>query len=212
MSFVEFKQKVTVWKSLVSDSIPKEKQGLMLLGELPMKDKYGGLQGIVIDNVGIDVISSATGCDMLMAYLEKRMMEPSFVRLCKWLDKFEGFDQKSNWNSERLITEFNKLITQAKVEFNLTIPAIMKAAKLVRACKDIPNKQVGMLINCLDLEHSEVHNKAEDMIRQFVQNQTGFAKKEINFGIKIAQTDVFGNSISDRGGGSLLSVYRIKEV
>ena len=128
MSFIEFKQNVTVWKKLVSDSIPKEKQGLMLLGELPMKDKYGGLQGIAIDNIGIDVISSAIGCDILRAFLEKRMMEPSFVRLCKWLDKFEVFDQKSNWKSERLITEFNKLITQAKVEFNLTIPAIIKAA------------------------------------------------------------------------------------
>jgi len=168
MSFIEFKQNVTVWKKLVSDSIPKEKQGLMLLGELPMKDKYGGLQGIAIDNIGIDVISSAIGCDILRAFLEKRMMEPSFVRLCKWLDKFEVFDQKSNWKSERLITEFNKLITQAKVEFNLTIPAIIKAAKLVRAFKDIPNEQVGMLTNCLDLEHSEIHTKAEDMIRQFV--------------------------------------------
>ena len=106
MSYVEFKQKVIVWKNLVSDSIPKEKQGLMLLGELPTKDKYGGLQGIAIDNVGIEKISSATGADDLMKFLEKRMMEPSFVRLCKWIEKFESFDQKSTWNAERLITEF----------------------------------------------------------------------------------------------------------
>ena len=68
-------------------------------------------------------------------------MEPSFVRLWRWMDKFENFEQKSTWNSERMITEFNKLVNQAKTEFNLILPPVMKAAKLVRACND----QVGML-------------------------------------------------------------------
>ena len=91
------------------------------------------------------------------------------------MDKFENFEQKSTWNSERMITEFNKLVNQAKTEFNLFLPPVMKAAKLVRACNDIPEEQVGMLTSNLDLGHSDVHSKAEIMIRQFIQNKTGFA-------------------------------------
>ena len=82
------------------DSIPSEKQGLMLLGELPLKDKFGGLQGMVIDNLGIEALNEADGVDKLLNYLEKILMEPSFVRLCRWMDKFENFEQKSTWNSE----------------------------------------------------------------------------------------------------------------
>ena len=160
MSFVDFKQKVTVWRRLVSDAIPAAKQGLMLLGELPVKDKFGGLQGIIIDNIGLEVLSQPTGVDILLDFLEKRLMEPSFIRLCKWMDKFEGFEQKSSWNAERLITEFNKLINQARTEFNLTLPSVMKAAKLVRACNEIPDEQVGMITSGLDLGHSDVHKKA----------------------------------------------------
>ena len=55
---------------------------------------------------------------------------------------------------------------QAKTEFNLILPPVMQAAKLGRACHDIPEEQVGMLSSCLDLGHSYVHNKAEIMIRQ----------------------------------------------
>ena len=197
MNFLEFKQKVTVWRKLIPDSIPKNKQGLMLLGELPVKDKFGGLQGIVMDKLSMETLAEDDGIDRLMVFLESRMMEPSFIRLCKWLDKFENFQQKSSWNAERYITEFNKMISQAKSEFSLNIPPTMKAAKLVRACKDLPDEQVGMLTSCLNLEHSEVHVKAEEMIRQFVQNQTGFSKKESN-PVKLTQTDVFGNNISDQ--------------
>ena len=45
--FNELKQKVTVWRKLIADLIPKSKQGLLLVGEMPVKGKYGGLQGIV---------------------------------------------------------------------------------------------------------------------------------------------------------------------
>ena len=121
MSFVDFKQKVMVWRKLISDSIPTEKQGLMLLGELPTKDKFGGLQGMVIDNIGLDNLSEHDGVDQLLTFLEKRLMEPSFVRLCRWMDKFENFEQKSTWNAERMITEFNKLNNQAKTEFSLIL-------------------------------------------------------------------------------------------
>ena len=58
MRFVDYKQKVMVWRKLVMDSIPSEKQGLMLLGELPLKDKFGGLQGMVIDNLGIEAVKT----------------------------------------------------------------------------------------------------------------------------------------------------------
>ena len=78
----------------------------------------------------------------------------------------------------------------------MTFPPIMKAAKLLRACKDVSNKYVRMLTNCLDLEYNEVHTKAEDMIKQFVQNQTGFTKKDRYFGVKLARTDFFGNNLS----------------
>ena len=63
---MDFKQKVMVWRRLVMDSIPPEKQGLMLLGELPIKDKFGLLQGMVIDNVGIETLSEADGVDRLL--------------------------------------------------------------------------------------------------------------------------------------------------
>ena len=36
MQFLDYKQKVKVWRKLVSDTIPAEKQGLLLLGELPL--------------------------------------------------------------------------------------------------------------------------------------------------------------------------------
>ena len=64
MRFVDYKQKVMVWRKLVMDSIPSEKQGLMLLGELPLKDKFGGLQGI-------EALNEADGVDKLLNYLEK---------------------------------------------------------------------------------------------------------------------------------------------
>ena len=54
---MDYKQKVMVWRKLVMDSIPSEKQGLMLLGELPLKDKFGGFQGMVIDNLGIEALN-----------------------------------------------------------------------------------------------------------------------------------------------------------
>ena len=168
MSFVDFKQKVMVWRKLISDSIPPEKQGLMLLGELPTKDKFGGLQGMVIDNIGLEILSEHDSVDQLLTFLEKRLMEPSFVRLCRWMDKYENFEQKSTWNAERMITEFNKLNNQAKTEFSLILPPVMKAAKLVRACNDIPEDQVGMLTSSLELGHSDVHEKAETMIRQYI--------------------------------------------
>ena len=56
MNFIDYK---LVWRKLVADAIPPEKQGLMLLGELPVKDKFGGLQGIVMDNLGLEKISQA---------------------------------------------------------------------------------------------------------------------------------------------------------
>ena len=97
----------------------------MILGELPIKDKLGALQGMVIDNIGIEALSEADGVDKLLLHLEKILMEPSFVRLCRWMDKFENFEQKSTWNSERMITEFNKLVNQAKTEFNLFLPPVI---------------------------------------------------------------------------------------
>ena len=197
MSFVDFKQKVTVWRRLESDAIPAAKQGLMLLGELPVKDKFGGLQGIIIDNIGLEVLSQPIGVDILLDFLEKRLMEPSFIRLCKWMDKLEGFEQKSSWNAERLITEFNKLINQARTEFNLTLPSVMKAAKLVQACNEIPDEQVGMITSGLDLGHSDVHEKTELMIRQYIQNKTGFAKKDTNNRVKLSYTDMLENKMSD---------------
>ena len=71
MRFVDYKQKVMVWRKLVMDSIPSEKQGLMLMGELPLKDKFGGFQGMVIDNLGIEALNEADGVDKLLNYLEK---------------------------------------------------------------------------------------------------------------------------------------------
>ena len=53
------------------DSIPSEKQGLMLLGELPLKDKFGGFQEMVIGNLGIEALNEADGVDKLLNYLEK---------------------------------------------------------------------------------------------------------------------------------------------
>ena len=197
MSFLDYKQKVSVWRRLICDSIPSEKMGLLLLGELPTKDKYGGLQSIVIDNLGVDLLARPEGVDTLLNFLEKRLMEPSFVRLCRWMDKFESFEQKSSWNPERLITEFNKLIYQARTEFDLVLPPVMKAAKLVRSCQDIPDEQVGMLTSSLELGHSDVHEKAENMIRQYIQNKTGFAKKDCNNLVKMTSTDILGNVISD---------------
>ena len=35
------------------------------------------------------------------------------------------------------------------------------------------------------------------MIRQFIQNKTGFAKKDTNMSVKVASTDIFGNVMSD---------------
>ena len=102
MNFVDFKRKVMIWRMLVLDSIPSEKLGLMLLGELPTKNKSGGLQGMVIDNIGLDNLGEHDGVDQLLALLENRLMEPSFVRLCRWMDKFETFEQKSTWNDYKI--------------------------------------------------------------------------------------------------------------
>ena len=85
MRFVDYKQKVMVWRKLVMDSIPSEKQGLMLLGELPLKDKFGGFQGMVIDNLGIEALNEADGVDKLLNYLEKILINGTkfFLRLCR---------------------------------------------------------------------------------------------------------------------------------
>ena len=41
------------------------------MGELPLKDKFGGFQGMVIDNLGIEALNEADGVDKLLNYLEK---------------------------------------------------------------------------------------------------------------------------------------------
>ena len=69
MNFLEFKQKVTVWRKLIADSIPKNKQGLMLLGELPVKDKFGGLQGIAMDKLSMETLAEDDGIEKLMVFL-----------------------------------------------------------------------------------------------------------------------------------------------
>ena len=71
---------------------------------------------MVIDNIVLDNLGEHDGVDQLLAFLENRLIEPIFVRLCRWMDKFETFEQKSTWNVERLITELKKLNNQAKTE------------------------------------------------------------------------------------------------
>ena len=51
----------------------------MLLRELPVKDKYGGLQGIAMDKIDIDILANDDGIDQLLNFLENLMMEPSYV-------------------------------------------------------------------------------------------------------------------------------------
>ena len=54
-----------------------------------------------------------------------------------------------------------------------------------------------MLTNSLELGHSNVHDKAETMIRNYIQNKTGFAKKDANNPVKLSYTDLLGNQLSD---------------
>ena len=65
----------------MSDSTPSEKQGLMLLERLPTKDKFGGFQGMVIDNIGLDNLGKHDGVDQLLAFLEKKLTEHTMTFL-----------------------------------------------------------------------------------------------------------------------------------
>ena len=40
MQFLDYKQKVKVWRKLVTDSIPAEKHDLLQFGELTVTDEY----------------------------------------------------------------------------------------------------------------------------------------------------------------------------
>ena len=66
MNFVDFERKVMIWRMLVLVSIPSEKLGWMLLGGLPTQNKSGGLQGMVIENIGPDNLGEHDGADQLL--------------------------------------------------------------------------------------------------------------------------------------------------
>ena len=61
MQFLDYKQKVKVWRKLVTNSIPAEKYDLLQFGELTVTDKYS----IVLDALGLEIQSKSDGADEL---------------------------------------------------------------------------------------------------------------------------------------------------
>ena len=78
MTFKDYENQVNIWK--VASQVAPERLAVTLIGELPERDKYGGLQRHVMEHIGHDKLMEADALEKMMEKLKDFLQESKFVR------------------------------------------------------------------------------------------------------------------------------------
>ena len=99
----------------------KKKKALQLVMKLPLKDNHGGIQRAVRHKFTNEDLVKPGALKKVMEFLANMLQQGKFVRLRNWMLRWETFNQKPGWSVEKYLTEYNALVSEAKVEFGTEI-------------------------------------------------------------------------------------------
>ena len=95
MKYTDWVHWVHVWQHSVK--ISKKEQAMLLLQALPLQtERFGNLQKLVADNLGIEKnIKCSNGVENIVKELDKLYKEEEFPALITFMRKWEGLTQKT---------------------------------------------------------------------------------------------------------------------
>ena len=199
-TFKEYQELVEIWSATVHNKIAKQQQALLLLAELPNTEKSGSLRSRVKDRVGLAKLQTTNGVAHLLAAIRHYKDAPSFVRLVAWMKSLIAFKQKPNWSNDNFVFEFRKLTKIGEEEFDITLPAGLRAAYLLTTCTDISIENLNIITHGIELGHEQVDRQVEKAMKKWTSSRQALGGGSGQKGAKSAgsytvTTDLLGNEI-----------------
>ena len=206
MKYADWVHWVHIWQHSVK--VSKKEQAMLLLQALPLHtERFGNLQKLVSDNLGIETnIKCRQGVENIIRELDKLYKEEEFPALITFMRKWEQISQKPG-QIEIYFQQVKSLIRDAKDTFGLVIPPMMVAAKLMLGCTELSPENFAAIAASIDFsvntkgakDSDPLNNidvKVEKEIRKFINNvgslsQIGSKNKPKT--VHLADVDCLGN-------------------
>ena len=212
MKYSDWVHWVHVWQHSVK--ISKKEQAMLLLQALPLQtERFGNLQKLVADNLGIEKnIKCSNGVENIVKELDKLYKEEEFPALITFMRKWEGLTQKTG-QIEIFFQEVKSLSRDAKDTFGLVIPPMMIAAKLMTGCTELSPENFASIAAAVDFSVNSKGAKDNDAnknidvivekeIRKFINNIGSLSIGNSNSRPKtvhLADVDCLGNKTDKVG-------------
>ena len=197
---------VRVWQHSVK--ISRKEQAMLLLQALPLQtERFGNLQKLVADNLGIEAnIKCKEGVENIIKELDKLFKEEEFPALITFMRKWETLAQKQG-QIEVFFQEVKSLTRDAKDTFGLVIPPMMVAAKLMTGCTELSPEHFAAIAASVDFTvnskgakdadpNRNIDVRVEKEIRKFINNigslSAGVNKNKPK-NVHLADVDCLGN-------------------
>ena len=206
MKYADWVHWVHVWQHSIQ--IPKKEQAMLLLQALPLHtERFGNLQKLVADNLGIEEnIKCRKGMENIIQELDKLYKEEEFPALVTFMKKWEQITQKPG-QIEVYFQQIKSLTKDAKDTFGLVIPPMMVAAKIMIGCTELSPENFAAIAASIDFSVNakgakdsdplkNIDVKVENEIRKFIKNMGSLSQvnsKNKPKTVHLADVDCLGN-------------------